>query len=324
MNAFLAALLVRSASALPFHEYPYDSRYGQWRLLGFSPPNGAKLGEIPPLKPEPDSPRGLQTEALLMGALAHAGPHVTDLQALAVDDLDLLAGNMKRMAAAYRLRLAMRARQLNAEPQIWDGNPIDVDQEESLLLEEDKRRPAHPYPGLRSFEPGEGEIFFGRRHNVEAVRELLASNRVVAVLGGSGSGKSSLLRAGLLPYLNTRQCIRGRVGNWYSAEFRPRTQAALRNGCGAGRASHAASSRGWAHRKKWRRRSDRPLRPPQTRRRGLDARPLARPIRRRSRGRKRTRVPVGGLHLHRRTTARSWPTRPPPAAVGSRSRACSC
>ena len=160
-----------------------------------------------------------------MGALAHAGPHVTDLQALAVDDLDLLAGNMKRMAAAYRLRLAMRARQLNAEPQIWDGNPIDVDQEESLLLEEDKRRiRPYPYPGLRSFEPGEGEIFFGRRHNVEAVRELLASNRVVAVLGGSGSGKSSLLRAGLLPYLNTRQCIRGRVGNWYSAEFRPRTR----------------------------------------------------------------------------------------------------
>ncbi len=139
--------------------------------------------------------------------------------------LSLLAGNMKRMAAAYRLRLAMRARQLNAEPQIWGGDPIVIEKEQSLLLDEDKHRiEPYPYPGLRSFEPGEGEIFFGRSHNVEEVREKLAANQVVAVLGGSGSGKSSLLRAGLLPFLNTKQRIRGSVGNWYSAEFRPRTR----------------------------------------------------------------------------------------------------
>ena len=53
LNAFLAALLVRTASALPFNEYPYDGRYGQWRLLGFAPPNGA--GADAPLKANPDS-----------------------------------------------------------------------------------------------------------------------------------------------------------------------------------------------------------------------------------------------------------------------------
>jgi TIR domain len=55
LNPFLAALLVRSASELPFNEYPYDGRYGQWRLLGFAPPNGAGPGEPAFLKPNPDS-----------------------------------------------------------------------------------------------------------------------------------------------------------------------------------------------------------------------------------------------------------------------------
>jgi hypothetical protein len=42
------------------------------------------------------------------------------------------------------------------------------------------------------------------------------------VVGGSGSGMSSLLRAGVLPHLNTQR-IHGGEGHWYTAEFRPRT-----------------------------------------------------------------------------------------------------
>ena len=146
------------------------------------------------------------------------------LQIHAGEELEIFAGNMRRMSAAYRLRLARRARALGAEP-LWDGATIAIEAEEKSLLTEDKRRIVpYPYPGLRSFEPGEGEIFFGRDRNVEAVRNLLAKNRVVAVLGGSGSGKSSLLRAGLLPFLNTKRRIPGRIGNWYNAEFRPRTE----------------------------------------------------------------------------------------------------
>ena len=140
------------------------------------------------------------------------------------EDLVIFA-NVKRMTAAYRRRLARRARDLGAEPPHWQGKPISIDEEEKVLLADDARRiEPYPYPGLRSFEPGEGEIFFGRDDDVEAVRNFLAKNRVVAVLGGSGSGKSSLLRAGLLPFLNTRRRIEGRIGNWYWAEFRPRTQ----------------------------------------------------------------------------------------------------
>src|SRR5262249_15373678 len=77
--------------------------------------------------------------------------------------------------------------------------------------------------GLGSFDREEGEIFLGGEGNVGEVQKRLATERTVVVLGGSGSGKSSLLRAGLLPFLNTTRRIPGREGSWYRTEFRPRT-----------------------------------------------------------------------------------------------------
>lgn len=59
--------------------------------------------------------------------------------------------------------------------------------------------PAAPYPGLRAYSEEESLIFCGRRdHKLELLR-LLESRRFLAVLGTSGSGKSSLVYAGLLP-----------------------------------------------------------------------------------------------------------------------------
>jgi WD40 repeat protein len=62
---------------------------------------------------------------------------------------------------------------------------------------------ADPYPGLRSFEPEEAPIFFGRNdETAELVRWVAEEGRpFVAVIGVSGSGKSSLLKAGLVPAL---------------------------------------------------------------------------------------------------------------------------
>ncbi|KUJ66098.1 hypothetical protein ACZ90_40305 [Streptomyces albus subsp. albus] len=65
--------------------------------------------------------------------------------------------------------------------------------------EEDAAAP--PYRGLARFEPGDHERFFGRDRLVADVVELARSNRFTAVFGPSGSGKSSLLRAGLIPAL---------------------------------------------------------------------------------------------------------------------------
>ncbi|MBC2903219.1 hypothetical protein [Streptomyces cupreus] len=58
-----------------------------------------------------------------------------------------------------------------------------------------------PYPGLARFETGDGEHFHGRDDLIGELVRLTARTRFAAVVGASGSGKSSLLRAGLVPAL---------------------------------------------------------------------------------------------------------------------------
>lgn len=58
-----------------------------------------------------------------------------------------------------------------------------------------------PYRGLARFEPGDGDLFFGRDRPVADLLGLAGRHRLVCVFGASGSGTSSLLRAGLIPRL---------------------------------------------------------------------------------------------------------------------------
>ncbi len=58
-----------------------------------------------------------------------------------------------------------------------------------------------PYAGLRSFREQDAEWFFGRERLLEELAGRLERQRFVVVIGASGSGKSSLLRAGLVPRL---------------------------------------------------------------------------------------------------------------------------
>ena len=60
---------------------------------------------------------------------------------------------------------------------------------------------ANPYPGLRPFRDEETHLFFGRDGAVSELLSRLGRARFLAVIGESGSGKSSVVRCGLLPAL---------------------------------------------------------------------------------------------------------------------------
>ena len=78
----------------------------------------------------------------------------------------------------------------------------------------------NPFPGLRPFETDEYRLFFGREGQADALIHRLQRSRLLAVVGTSGSGKSSLVRAGLLPALRGGM-MTGAGAGWRIAIMRP-------------------------------------------------------------------------------------------------------
>jgi len=74
--------------------------------------------------------------------------------------------------------------------------------------------PPNPYQGLSAFGEEDAAFFFGREKFVDGLVQATYDQSLVAVIGPSGSGKSSVVFAGLIPKL-TQQ------GGWKFAHFRP-------------------------------------------------------------------------------------------------------
>jgi energy-coupling factor transporter ATP-binding protein EcfA2 len=78
----------------------------------------------------------------------------------------------------------------------------------------------NPFPGLRTFEPDEDYLFFGREQQIDELLRRLRTTRFLAIVGTSGSGKSSLVRAGLIPSLHGG-AMTSAGSSWRVAIFRP-------------------------------------------------------------------------------------------------------
>ncbi len=74
--------------------------------------------------------------------------------------------------------------------------------------------PACPYRGLFAFREQDAPYFFGREASTQQLVDAVRKKPLLAVVGSSGSGKSSVVFAGLVPRLR-------REGNWLIVSFRP-------------------------------------------------------------------------------------------------------
>src|SRR5262249_29946088 len=100
-----------------------------------------------------------------------------------------------------------------------------------------------PYLGLKTFDEAHARFFYGREALIDTLVERVNNTAFLTVIGPSGSGKSSLVRAGLIPALKQGLDLAG-SDQWIYVPPLPARPTADERACrGAGRAS-----RGWATR----------------------------------------------------------------------------
>ena len=113
----------------------------------------------------------------------------------------------KKLGVRSRVQAILRVRELNLiAPRTGAKEEAEEVTRTSIALPE----PVNPYKGLRAFDAADSRDFFGREAVVERLISRLASStemggngkgRFLAIVGPSGSGKSSLVKAGIVPAL---------------------------------------------------------------------------------------------------------------------------
>lgn len=87
-------------------------------------------------------------------------------------------------------------------------------------------KPRCPYPGMVPFQPQDARFFFGRETEIGQILQHLRTQNRLLIIGPSGSGKSSLVKAGVLPRL--RESTLFAPGTWVVRELRPGDRPAER------------------------------------------------------------------------------------------------
>ena len=179
---------------------------------------------------------GVMTYEMLTGTLPFPGPTPFDLiqqhintpmpplsarQAGLPAALDAVIGRAtaKDPVERYTDALALLNDFRQALGRLGDAHPATITYEE----EEAAGELANPFKGLRAFSEADSENFFGRETLIQQLLARLGEggdlSRFLAVIGPSGSGKSSVVRAGLVPALR-RGGLPGSE-NWFIVDLLP-------------------------------------------------------------------------------------------------------
>ncbi len=98
----------------------------------------------------------------------------------------------------------------------WEGKLIDTTQTDwvavtipiTLIQKEnsktDETKNINPFRGLNAYTEEDAEVYFGREELVNQIKQAAQEFNVLIISGESGSGKTSLIRAGLIPQLETQ------------------------------------------------------------------------------------------------------------------------
>ncbi|MFB0620243.1 helix-turn-helix domain-containing protein [Streptomyces sp. AGS-58] len=115
------------------------------------------------------------------------------------------ASTLSQAAAGERLPtlpvVLAYVRACGGDPEEWEERWRQAATEAAAAPRTEGEDTEPPYRGLARFEPTDADLFFGRDELTERLFQQACSRRFTAVFGPSGSGKSSLLRAGLIPRL---------------------------------------------------------------------------------------------------------------------------
>ncbi|MEG4070381.1 CHAT domain-containing protein [Microcoleus sp. Pol11C2] len=133
--------------------------------------------------------------------------------AFAVGFYDAIAAGYT-LEEAYELGCSqMMSFREHETPVFKKKNLIDSPIAQGVIAVEDVI-PPNPYQGLSAFGEEDADFFFGQEKFVSNLVEVTHKQPLVTVVGPSGSGKSSVVYAGLIPKLR-------KEGNWLIASFRP-------------------------------------------------------------------------------------------------------
>lgn len=176
------------------HPYPNDVTMLQLLQLQLREP-------VPPVTAKrPELPAGMN-DIIAKATAKHPDERYTDVMDLSADFWRLATGTV--VAAAI------------TPDELQDT--LEIAPHETLIIEPLPKQ--NPYKGLRPFEEADADDFFGREALVEHLLERLKDCHFLAVVGPSGSGKSSVVKAGLLPALR-----RGKLPtseHWFITEMLP-------------------------------------------------------------------------------------------------------